>query len=178
MKEERLYIIGYMACGKSTFGKALAHATGRKFIDLDHEIERTEGRSVAEIISSEGEARFREIETRILKSTAAVRHAVIACGGGTPCYRDNMEFMTLHGLTLWLIASPERIAKRILEAGNLRPLVAGKNREELLHFIHAHLLRRQPYYIKASWRFSGEHLESEKEIADSVDSFLRQFPIS
>lgn len=164
--------MGYMASGKTTFGRALARRLGWDFIDIDEETERREGKSIPEIIAENGEARFRMAESMALKSTAARKHAVIACGGGTPCHRDNMEFMTLHGMTLWLVASPERIAERIAEAGDTRPLVAGKTPGELPGFIRDHLRQRQPAYCRAQWRHSGEHLETEAEIEAAVDDFI------
>lgn len=174
MKEERLYIVGYMACGKTTFGRALARRIGWSFLDLDEEIERREGMSVSELMASRGEAGFRLAESLALKSTAALSHAVVACGGGTPCFRDNMEFMTLHGMTLWLVASPERIAERIRAAGDTRPLVSGKPDAELLDFVKGHLRSRQPHYCKASRRFSGENLENEEEISAAVEAFVNE----
>lgn len=175
MKEERLYIVGYMASGKTTFGRALAAFRGWDFIDLDEEIERREGRGIKEIIAAEGEERFRLLESEALKSTAMLRQVVVACGGGTPCFFDNMEFMTLHGITLWLLASPERIVERIRIAGDTRPLLAGKSHGELLAYVRSHLLQRQPYYSRADWRYSGEHLETEEEIASSVAGFKYEF---
>lgn len=161
-----------MASGKSTFGRALADKTGWRFVDLDEEIERQSGRTVTDIIREDGESAFRALESGVLKQTSSMNQTVIACGGGTPCYRDNMEFMTLHGMTLWLVASPGRMAERIIEAGDTRPLVADKCPEELVTFITGHLRRRQPHYFKAQWRFSGEHLETETEIEKSVEEFL------
>lgn len=175
MKEERLYIVGYMACGKSTFGRALASRIGWDFIDLDLEIERRYGKTVAQIMGSEGEERFRIVESAVLKETASRSGVVVACGGGTPCYRDNMEFMTLHGLTLWLVASPERLMERIREAGDTRPLLSGKSDTELAAFIRSHLLSRQHHYCKAQWRFSGEHLENKTQISSSIDDFLKNY---
>lgn len=175
MKEERLYIVGYMACGKTTFGRALAQALGREFVDLDELVESQEGVPIPQIMAERGEGGFRLAESRALKQTAAMKNVVVACGGGTPCWRDNMEFMTLHGQTLWLVASPGRIAERILAAGPTRPLVAGKSPEELTGFVSSHLLSRQPFYCRAMWRLSGEHLESQKEIDDTVRDFLQKF---
>lgn len=167
-----------MASGKTTFGRALADRLGWDFIDLDEEVERREGRPVADMIRENGEDRFRIAESTALKATASLTHAVIACGGGTPCHRDNMEFMTLHGMTLWLVASPDRIAERIIEAGETRPLVAGIPKEELPAFITGHLRKRQPHYFKAQWRLSGEHLETDLEIAHTVDTFLQSSGLS
>ena len=175
MKEERLYIVGYMASGKSTFGRALAEKTGWKFIDLDSEIEKKAGTKIPQLIAERGEAAFRELEGAALRQTASECKTVIACGGGTPCFRDNMEFMTLHGMTLWLIATPERIAERILEAGDTRPLVAGMEKPHLLDFVRKHLLQRQHHYCKASMRFSGERLEDKARIDESVEKFLDEF---
>lgn len=172
MKEERLYIVGYMASGKTTFGRALAERLGWEFLDLDSAVERIELKSVAEIIREKGEAYFRHVESKTLKATASLRHAVIACGGGTASYRDNMEFMTLHGQTLWIIASPERIVERILQAGDTRPLVSGMDPARMLEFVKSHLRQRQLHYFKANRRISGEHLESPREIAATVDVYL------
>lgn len=160
-----------MASGKTTFGRALAQARGWEFLDLDEAVEREAGKSISRIMAEEGEEKFRLLESRLLKKTMSMKKTVIACGGGTPCYRDNMEFMTLHGQTLWLVASPERITDRILAAGDTRPLAAGKSREELREFVGRHLLERQRYYCKASMRFSGERLETDEEVKQSVGRF-------
>lgn len=164
--------MGYMASGKTTFGRALARRIGWDFIDLDEEIERCEGLTVPQIIAIKGEEEFRRIESSALKHTATLSRTVVSCGGGTPCWRDNMEFMTLHGQTLWLVASPERMAERILAAGETRPLVAGKKGDELTDFIKGHMRRRQPFYCKATWRLNAEHLENEQEIQQTIDDFL------
>lgn len=161
MKEERLYLVGYMASGKTTLGHAIAEAWGAQFVDLDEEVERREGIPVKDFILERGEEAFRRAESMALKATAGLKRAVIACGGGTPCWRDNMEFMTLHGMTAWLVASPETLARRILEAGPTRPLAKGKTPEELTEFVRKHLLERQPYYCRAEMRINTENLEND-----------------
>lgn len=175
MKEERLYIVGYMASGKTTFGKALARRLGWDFVDTDDEVVKLAGKSIPDIMRHEGEPGFRLLESKVLKGTVGLRKAVIACGGGTPCNRDNMEFMTLHGMTLWLLASSGRIAARIESAGGGRPLVEGMKGKKLVDFIETHLRKRQPFYGKAFWRFSGEHLENDKEIQAAVEDFIAKF---
>lgn len=169
---KNLFIIGYMASGKTTFGRALASETGREFIDLDHEMEEITGRDIPTLIEKIGIAAFRELERNVLRSLGHKKGAVISCGGGTPCYYDNIDFMNETGTTLWLTASPGRIAERVLEAGPTRPLLAGIAPEKLREEIERHLEERLPYYSRANLVFSGEHLENEEEIAGSVARFL------
>lgn len=173
MKEDRLYIVGYMAAGKTTFGRALAERIGWEFIDLDEEIERDTGMAVSELMEKEGEEAFRILESRLLKATAMKKNVVVSCGGGTPCFFDNMEFMTIHGESLWVIASPERIMERIRIAGPTRPLLKDLDDPALLERIKSHLRSRQPYYARANRRISGEHLENSGEIAAAVSDYLR-----
>lgn len=169
---ERIYLVGYMACGKTTFGKALAERLGWKFIDTDSEIEVAEGMSVARLIESRGIDFFRRRETEELRSTAGISKAVVACGGGTPCQPGNMEFMNASGLTVWLKASPERTAVRVRAAGPTRPLLNNIPDEELSDFISRHIEERRPYYSKAHITFDSEKLETEKEINDSLADFI------
>ena len=168
-----LFLIGYMASGKTTLGRALASATGREFVDLDHEIERTVGETVAALIEKKGIGEFRRLERRVLSTIREKENAVIACGGGTPCFYDNMEIMNASGTTVWLTASPERIAVRVRAEGPTRPLLSSVKDEELVERIKTHLKERTPFYSQAHYRFDAEHLENEKEIAESVDRFLQ-----
>ena len=172
MKEERLYIVGYMASGKTTFGRALAARTGWQFIDLDEETARREGMDAASIIRERGEASFRAAERETLKSTASMKRVIVACGGGTPCHRDNMEFMTLHGITLWLVASPDKITERLLQEPGTRPLIDEVSAAELPAFVASHLRKRQPHYCKAQLRLDAGQLETEEMIRQTVDRFL------
>ena len=127
-----LFIIGYMASGKTTFGRALARQTGLQHIDLDFYIEQRFHSTVREIFAQKGEAEFRRIESSMLREVGEMSDVVISCGGGTPCNGDNMEYMNSRGITVCLQASDDVIAERILQAGNKRPLMAGKSKEEIL----------------------------------------------
>lgn len=165
-----IFIVGYMACGKTTLGRALARKMGVDFIDLDFYIEQRYRRSVKEIFAERGEEGFREIERNMLREAGEFEDVVIACGGGTPCYFDNMEYMNSRGVTVWLRASEERTVERMLIVPGKRPLVAGKSREELLEYVGHHMAERRPYYSQARITFTGEHLENKRDIAQSASA--------
>ena len=97
----RIYLIGFMGCGKSTWGKKLAEKLDCAFIDIDKRIEAIEGGTVAEVFKIKGEEYFRKLEAAVLRSTVLEKNAVISCGGGTPCYFDNMEWMKQRGKTFF-----------------------------------------------------------------------------
>ena len=103
----RIILIGYMGAGKTTVGKALAKDLGLMFYDLDWYIESRMHKTVAQIFKESGEEGFRRIERNMLHEVAEFEDVVISCGGGTPCFFDNMEYMNSQGQTLYLQASPE-----------------------------------------------------------------------
>ena len=146
---EPIYLTGFMGSGKTTFGRMLARALNRDFLDLDHLIENQKGASVSELFSKHGEDGFRALEHKALLSTQDMKNAIIATGGGAPCFQNNMDFMNRYGLTIYLKVSPEVLAKRLLPARDHRPLIAGKSESELLDFIRTKLSEREPWYNKA-----------------------------
>ncbi len=93
----RIYLLGFMGCGKSSLGRRLARKLEYPFLDIDNEVERILGQEIPDIFRTKGETAFREAERQVLHSTATVQKAVIATGGGTPCYSDNMDFMLENG---------------------------------------------------------------------------------
>lgn len=104
---KRIILIGYMGAGKTTLGKALAQATDLQFIDLDWYIEERFHTSIQQIFADKGESGFRDIERRMLHEVAEFEDVIISCGGGTPCYFDNIDYMNLQGDTIYLKATPE-----------------------------------------------------------------------
>lgn len=170
-----VFLIGFMGCGKTTLGSALAEATGREFVDLDHCIEAHCGCSVTEIFAERGEAGFRELESAMLSRVARMENVIVACGGGTPCFGLNMNLMNRSGLTVWLNAGHEVLLRRLLEAQASRPLIAGKPADELSRFIDESLERRRPYYSRAAATFPSDELENRQEIDRSVARFIEQF---
>lgn len=171
-----IFLIGYMASGKTTFGRALARELGREFIDLDFYIQQRFRSSVAEIFATRGEEEFRRMEREMLHEVGEFADVVIACGGGTPCFFDNMDYMNSRGTAVWLQAGIDRIAQRVCLSPGKRPLLASLEGEELKKKIKENLDSRIPYYSKAALTFGSEQLEDRRQIAGSVARFLAENP--
>lgn len=168
-----LFIIGYMASGKTTFGRALARKSGLQHIDLDFYIEQRFHATVRDIFASKGESEFRRIESAMLREVGEMTDVIVSCGGGTPCFGDNMDYMNSRGMTVCLQASEDVIANRIIEAGNKRPLMAGKSKEQVIATLRQHMTVRKPFYDKAKLIISGDKLETKSQIAETVDDFIK-----
>ncbi len=144
-----IILIGYMGAGKTTVGRHLAQKLGRTFYDLDWYIETRYRKPIHQIFSERGESGFREIEREMLHEAAAFEDIVLSCGGGTPCYFDNIDYMNEVGHTVYLKCSPETLAAHLKMGRSIRPLIQGKTPEELDAFIRESLTQRAPFYEKA-----------------------------
>ena len=146
----KYFIVGYMASGKSTFGKELAKDKGLPFLDLDECVESREGRSISEIFAKEGEEYCRKREREILHEICnEADEFVLATGGGTPCFFDNMDYMNQAGTTVFLNTSPLVIVDRLKRQRADRPLLAMYSDDELEFFVREHLESRLSFYLKA-----------------------------
>lgn len=172
-----IFLIGYMGSGKSTLGRALSRATGMPFVDLDNYIEGRYHKTVKEIFAERGEDGFRQVERNMLHEVADFENVIVACGGGTPCFFDNMEYMNRHGITVFLNTSIDKLHTRLMRGRHKRPLIADKNDEELREFIITALEKRMPHYSKAQVSFTSDLLDTESEIDDTVKLFLSQFSL-
>ena len=146
-----IIIIGYMGAGKTTVGKALAKELGVMFYDLDWYIESRMRKTVKQIFDESGESGFRQIEHNMLHEVAEFENVVVSCGGGTPCFFDNMDYMNLSGETIYLKASPETLHAHLKMGKGVRPLLLNKTPEEVDTFIHEQLKLREPFYNKAKY---------------------------
>jgi shikimate kinase len=173
-----IFLVGYMGCGKSTIGRTVSRLTGIRFIDLDTYIEDRFHSSISDIFASHGEAGFRDIEYRMLHEVADFEDVLVACGGGTPCFMDNMEYMNSHGVTVFLDTSIDRLHSRLMRGRRKRPLIANKSDDELLSFIVDALQKRRPHYAKAQVRFSSDLLESKSEIENTAKEFIQQLSLN
>ena len=164
----RIILVGYMGSGKTTVGRQLALALGISFYDLDWYIEMRYHRSVAQIFRASGEDGFRELERNMLHEVAEFENVVLSCGGGTPCFFDNMQYMNSLGDTVYLKASPEVLAAHLRMARVERPLIKGKTNEELLAYIRESLREREPFYSQAKHILDVNLLDNYEKIETSV----------
>lgn len=164
-----------MGSGKSTLGKLVSRATGVEFIDLDNYIEGRFSRSISAIFAEKGEDGFREIERRMLHEVAEMEDVLVACGGGTPCFFDNIEYMNSKGTTVWLNADNSVLHSRLMRGRHKRPLIASLDSDGLSKFIADALARRNPFYSKASCRFETSLLETEADRDVTAARFIQQY---
>ena len=157
-----VFLIGYMGCGKTTLGEALACEMDLTYIDLDQLIEHENGMTITQIFEELGEDRFREIETATLAELTAMTDLIVGCGGGTPCHGKNMALMNETGTTVWLTTSPERITARLLlpEEKCKRPKVSMLPDEAILPFVKRELKERMPCYNQAQLQFDSTDIET------------------
>ena len=173
----RIILVGYMGSGKTTVGKALSKATGMMFYDLDWYIESRMRKSVSQIFAERGEEGFRKIEYNMLHEVAEFEDVIISCGGGTPCFFDNMDYLNQQGDVIYLKATPETLYKHLLMAKIERPLLKGKSAEELIAYITEHLKERSPFYEKARYILDVNVLDDYDKIQGSVASLRAMLSI-
>ncbi len=163
----RIFLIGFMGSGKSHWGKIWAARHRYHFIDLDDALEREEQSSVTDIFETKGEDYFRQKEAIMLRSLDKHDHVLVACGGGTACFFDNISWMKNHGTIVFLEAPPATILTNILTQESKRPLVKNLNEAELLFFVEQKLKERSEYYSQAHLTLQAEELTDK-----SIDSLI------
>lgn len=164
----RIYLVGYMGCGKSTIGRKIADLLGICFVDLDKYIEERYFKTVPAIFAEEGETGFREKERHSLLEVSQFENIVIGTGGGAPCFFDNMELMNTNGVTVYIAPDTDVLATRLIKSKTERPLIAGKSREELISFINDALMKRSPFYEKSQVIIRGENNLDPQLVIDKI----------
>ena len=162
---ERVYLIGYMGCGKTTIGKRLAKSLGWDVIDMDSRIESRYRKTIPDIFASEGEESFRKKERFILEELSALENVVVSTGGGAPCFFDNIDVMNSSGLCVYIRMTPEALAARLKNAKANRPLLKDKTEEELTGFIKEQLEKRRAFYEQARYVIDNDHGTPEEAAA-------------
>lgn len=165
-----------MGSGKSTTGKRLSSVTGWEFIDLDSYIEEVERRSVTEIFSREGEEYFRRAEADALRSIVTENNVIIATGGGTPCFYDNMDYMNSTGYTVYLRMSPSALASRLANSNVSRPKLPVNDMEEMKDLLEKMLEEREPFYQRARKTVEGLSIDIN-QLADHLQDLDPYTPL-
>jgi len=172
MNRKRIYLIGYMGCGKTSIGKRLAESLDMQFIDLDAFIENRYHKSIDVLFSELGEQTFRTLENKTLHEVSEFENVIIATGGGTPCFCNNMELMLGTGETIYLKTSAGTLAERLNKAKNKRPLIKDKSTNELKDFICNSLNGRENFYQQAAYIYDTEAMTTEKDLIATVDYLI------
>jgi shikimate kinase len=173
-----IFLVGFMGSGKNWWGSTLAEKLDVPFFDLDAEVEISTGMDIVSIFRDKGEAFFREKEMQVLSrlydnltgsisqnnSPGSSVNAVIATGGGTPCFGENMLWMNKHGLTVWLNPAITELVGRLEKETEKRPLLQGKTGSALADFIEVKLAERKPFYNLARIEIKNTHIAVEEFI--------------
>ena len=162
MAAEKIFLVGMMGSGKSYWTKKIAKWIKSAGYDLDHLIEMNEEKTISEIFAEDGEEQFRKMEAKILRWFKEKKKYVLATGGGTPCFQDNMAWMKKEGIVIWLDESVEVIVKRLMDEKAHRPLIANLNEGELTKFIQGKLIERHSFYSQANYRLSSDQITDAK----------------
>lgn len=154
----RIFLIGFMGCGKTTIGRTLASALKLTFIDLDTFLEERYFRTIPQIFAEEGEDGFRLKERKVLEEVSAFDDVIVATGGGAPCFFDNMELMNNSGFCVFLDVDIDSLVSRLIHARTERPLIKGKSPKELREYIEGMMEKRRPFYEKARYILKGAEI--------------------
>ena len=169
----KIVLLGYMASGKSTIGRAISKKLDMKFIDLDDYITKREKTSISEIFKVKGEIYFRRIESSYLSEILNSKDSfILSLGGGTPCYSNNMELiLNSEASSIYIKAGIKTLVSRLTAEKNRRPLVAELEDDKLVEFVAKHLFERRFFYEQASMTVNTED-KSTEEITTEIRILL------
>ncbi len=168
-----IYLMGFMGCGKSHMGSSLAKVLHRPFLDLDERIETIAGMSIPELFPRYEEQAFRHLEAFALRTTGQESSAIIALGGGTPCFFENMDWIRRHGRSIFLDTHPAILLERLKGQRKNRPLLNQFTDEELEAKISRQLEQRRPFYEQANFTLSIEKEERAlKELKELIQEVV------
>ena len=158
----KIFLIGFMGSGKTHWGRLLSQKLSIPFFDLDEQVEEHAGKSISEIFNTEGEEHFRMQEKDVLHSiTESHESFVMACGGGSPCYFNNIDYMHKLGSTVWINTPLEILFQRLVQEKEKRPLIKELSDEQLKSFISKKFADRKIYYEQADIKMDDEPVQLE-----------------
>lgn len=155
----RIYLIGFMGSGKTYWGKQLSEKLNVPFFDLDEKIVEDAGISIREMFQMHGEEYFRVREKEVLHRLSEKHKTfVMACGGGTPCFYNNIDYLKKNGIVIWLSTSTETLFNRLIKEKDHRPLISHYSDNELKSYIIKKYSSRKIYYRQANFVINEEQL--------------------
>ena len=158
----KIFLIGFMGSGKTHWGRLLSQKLGIPFFDLDEQVTEHAGKSIVRIFAEEGEEHFRLKEKEVLHIiTESHDGFVMACGGGTPCYFNNIEYMNDSGTSVWINTPLEILFTRLIKEKDKRPLIKSLSDAQLENFINKKFSDRKIYYDQADITIDEEPLRLE-----------------
>ena len=161
----KIFLIGFMGSGKTHWGRRLSAKLNLPFYDLDSVIIEQEQKSVADIFAEKGEEYFRYQERDTLEDITHDQESfILSCGGGTPCFFNNIEFMKKNGKVIWLNTSIDVLKQRLMKEKTSRPLISEVDDDELRRFIIRKLSERRMYYQQADLTVNEENTNLEELI--------------
>ncbi len=161
----KIYLIGFMGAGKTHWGRQLSQKRAIPFFDLDEQVMTHTGKSIDEIFNEDGEEHFRLMEKEVMHIiTESHDSFVMACGGGSPCYFNNIDYMNQSGTTVWINAPIETLFQRLLGEKNQRPLIRGLSDQQLRAFIIKKFADRKIYYEQADVVIDEDPVQLDKLI--------------
>lgn len=155
----KIFLIGFMGCGKTHWGGQLSKKLQVPFFDLDKMIEEREGKEIKEIFAEMGEEYFRMLEKDVLYLvTESHETFVMACGGGAPCFFNNIDYMKKKGSTIWINCSVDSLHNRLVDEKEKRPLIRSIPDAELKSYIIKKYADRKIFYQQADVIVADDNL--------------------
>jgi shikimate kinase len=157
----RIFLIGMMGAGKTFWAEKLKKKFKITSYDLDSLVEMMEEKTIAEMFAEDGEEYFRKAEAKMLHMFKEKKQFILSCGGGTPCFNDNMLWMNENGITVWIDEPLDVLVSRLITEKDHRPLIKDLSDGELEKFLAEKLKERNPYYSQATHRLTGKDLNEK-----------------
>jgi shikimate kinase len=160
----KIVLIGFMGSGKTVFGKKLAQYLNLNFVDLDLHIEQKYKMTIPSIFTNFDESVFRNLESIEIKQILSEDNLILSCGGGTPCFNNNMDLINNYGISIYLELNEKALADRLSKSKSKRPIINNLNIEELIIKITELLKSRDKFYRQAKITVSSINIKLEEVV--------------